>query len=53
MPQVVSTTGARSRSGAHHSWLSRYHSTVSLIPWANGIVGSQPSSVRILVMSKR
>ena len=52
-PQLVSTTGARSRSGAHHDSFSAYHFTVSAIPAVNSIVGSHPSSVRILVVSNR
>ena len=52
-PQLVSTTGARSSSGAHHASCSLYQRTVSAMPPANSMVGAQPSSVRILVVSSR
>ena len=53
LAQEASTTGDRPISGSHHDRLSRYHPTVAASPDANPTVGSQPSSVRILVESSR
>ena len=51
--QAVSSTGARSRSGSHHSRLAAYHSTVSRSPSSQPTSGSQPSSLRSFDESRR
>ena len=51
--QLASTTGERPMRGSHQEGLSRYHPTVELRPASKPTVGSQPSSVRILVESRR
>ena len=47
------TGAARRRRGSHQLRLSAYQPTVSARPFSKGTVGSQPSSRRILLESRR